>query len=293
MEEINYQEHELLKQEPAPPAETPNVPARDDQGRFASREESAPESDDNLEAVADDEASENEPAEAAESDESDEQETAKEEPKHRRRASDRISQLTAQRREAEARAAQAERDLQELREYLSQQVDPNLEFEDPAKFTQETVRRALAEQRYHDSERSIEYAREAKKQADREAIFERLEAMQDELPDFDEVVLNNPRLTIDEDMLSFLAKRDEGPRIAHYLGKHPSKSREIAAMHPFDKAEALRDLADEVGKPPPRKLTTKAPPPTRTIQATGPAGTFDPQRDGVDAFKRMIYGGKG
>lgn len=292
MAEIDYEQHELLKTpEAAPPAETPNVPARDDQGRFASREESAPESDDNLEAVADDEASENEPAEAAES-ESEEQETAKEEPKPRRRASDRISQLTAQRREAEARAAQAERDLQELREYLSQQVDPNLEFEDPARFTQETVRRALAEQRAHDSQVGYQRASEQRIEADRAMFMERLEEVRDTMPDFETVVMNNPNLPIDADMVSFFAESEVGPQIAHHLGKNPSIAHRIAAMPPAQKGIELARLEAKLATPPPKR-TTKAPPPPRAIQATGPAGTFDPQRSSVDDFKALIYGKRG
>jgi len=84
----NYANHELFQNtETAPPPEdTANVQARDEAGRFVSESsESAPESDENLEAVADVEASEDPAAdEAGDSEESDEQETAEDKPKPRR-----------------------------------------------------------------------------------------------------------------------------------------------------------------------------------------------------------------
>jgi hypothetical protein len=296
MADNEYANHELFQNtDAAPPPETaPVQQPRDDSGRFASKsDESAPESDD-LEAVAEVEASE-EPAaeEAGDSDEVESQEDEREErPKPRRKASERISQLTAQRKEAEARAQQAEQELYELREYLQQQVDPNLEFEDPAKFQQETVRRALAEQRAHDTALTRQRSHEAQIEADRAMFFERLEDVRDSLPDFEQVVLNNPSLPIDADMVSFFAESEVGPQIAHHLGKHPSLAQRIAAMPPARKGVELARLESKLATPPPKR-TTKAPPPPRAIQASGSAGVFDPQRSSVDDFKSLIYGKRG
>jgi len=297
MAENEYANHELFQQtETAPPPETaPVQQPRDDSGRFASKsDESAPESDENLEAVAEEEASEDPAAQEAGDSEVDEQEDEAREdrPKPRRKASERISQLTAQRKEAEARAQQAEQELYELREYLQQQVDPNLEFEDPARFQQETVRRALAEQRAHDTALTRQRSQEAQIEADRAMFFERLEDVRDQLPDFEQVVLNNPSLPIDADMVSFFAESEVGPQIAHHLGKHPSLAQRIAAMPPARKGVELARLESKLSTPPPRR-TTKAPPPPRAIQASGSAGVFDPQRSSVDDFKSLIYGKRG
>ena len=300
MAENDYMDHELLKQPEAPPPEPAQVEPkgtdkpRDERGRFASEgelsDESAPDSE-TVEAAADDEPVEDQDASDGESVDESEQETP-EKSRRRRSAGERISQLTAQKREAEAREQQARQELAELREYLQQQVDPDLEFSDPARFTQESVRRALAEQRANDAAIQYQRAHQSQFEADKAMFMERLEVMRDELPDFDQVVLNNTSLPIDPEMVSFFASSDVGPKIAHHLGKNPCLAQKIAQLPPALKGAELARLEAKVSTPPPRR-TTKAPPPTRQIQATGPSGGFDPQRDGVDAFKRLIYGKQG
>ena len=292
--EPNYTDHELLKGSSEPAAEPnvteaePELPLRDPQGRFASEAsqepaDEAPEADE-------------EPVEAAEdSDESADDVDKSEEPEQReeersarkRSAAQRISQLTAQRREAEARAQNAERQLQQLQEYLQKQVDPNLEFDDPAKFTQESVRRALAEQRYHDTYVDLERSRDEQLQSNRDAFMERLETMRDELPDFDQVF--TPQTPVSEYGVKFLAESEIGPKIAHHLGKHPSLASRIASLPPADQGAAFKELEFQLRTPPPKR-TSKAPKPIKPVAAAGTAGIFDPQRSGVDDFKRMIYG---
>jgi len=123
-------------------------------------------------------------------------------------------------------------------------------------------------------------------------FMERLEDVRDQLPDFEQVVMNNPNLPIDAEMVSFFAESEVGPQIAHHLGKHPSVAQRIAAMPPAQKGVELARLEAKLATPPPRR-TTKAPPPPRAIQANGPAGTFDPARSSVDDFKALIYGKRG
>lgn len=294
MAENDYANHELFQQsEQAPPPEPAQVTEdasqpRDERGRFASEAESeAPEAPEQ-----DLEASEADDSEPSEQDESDEPEAEDKEDRsgRRRSARERISQLTAQRREAEARAERAEREVSELREYLQQQVDPNLEFEDPAKWQQETVRRALAEQRAHDTVLDYQRSMEQRMESNRQMFMERLESMRDELPDFDQVF--TPNTPVSEHAVEFLAESEIGPKIAHHLGKNPSLAARIAALPPAKQGVELARIEAKLMTPPPKR-TTQAPKPAKPIAATGPAGTFDPQRSGVEDFKRMIYGSKG
>lgn len=290
MADNDYEQHELLKPTEAPPPETAqvaeetNTKARDEAGRFVSKESEQPadEAEEVVEASAEDETDTAEPAESDES-----QEEPEERSQRRRSARERISQLTAQRREAEARAEQAERQYRELQEYLQSQIDPNLEFEDPAKFTQESVRRALAEQRAQDSQQELQRSQQQRLESNRQMFMERLEAMRDELPDFDQVF--NANTPVSDIAAEFLAESEIGPRVAHHLGKNPSQAHQIANLPP---ARQLVELARLEAKlmTPPQKRTTKAPKPAKAIQTTGPSGVFDPQRSGVDDFKRMIYG---
>lgn len=291
MADNDYMSHELLQpqQSEAPPPEPAQVTEdqnnrpRDERGRFASEAESeAPDAPEAVEASDEDE----QPAQEAESDEP-ESEEPEDRSQRRRSARERISQLTAQRREAEARAEQAEREVMELREYLQGQIDPNLEFEDPARFTQETVRRALAEQRANDSQIAYQRSQEARMESNRQMFLERLESMREELPDFDQVF--TPQTPVSEHAVEFLAESEIGPKIAHHLGKNPSLAARIAALPPAKQGVELARIEAKLMTPPPKR-TTKAPAPPKPIAATGPAGTFDPQRSGVEDFKRMIYG---
>ena len=294
MADEDYANHELLRETSveAPPAAPPTVndnetQARDGEGKFARKDqdESAPEAPEDLEASTEDEA----PAQEAESDEA-EQEEPEEKSQRRRSARERISQLTAQRREAEARAEQAERQYRELQEYLSTQVDPNLEFEDPARYTQESVRRALDEQRAHDSQLQYHQSQSARLESNRQMFMERLDAMRDELPDFDQVF--TPHTPVSDVAVEFLAESDIGPRIAHHLGKNPSLASRIAELPPAKQGVELARLEAKLATPV-QKRTTTAPKPPRAIQSTGPSGGFDQEKSGVEDFKRLIYGAKG
>jgi len=291
----DYQNHELLK-DSSEPAVEPNVaekqPERDERGRFASRDAESPELANEAEAEAEEEIVEatedsDESADEADKSEPDEQESNEAKQSRKRTAEGRIAQLTAQRREAEARALRAEQEAAELREYLQQQVDPDLEFNDPQKFTQESVRRALADMRLHEANLTRQQAAEEQLNANRQAFMERLETMRDELPDFDQVF--TPQTPVSDYGVKFLAESDIGPKIAHHLGKNPSLASRIANLPPADQGAEFARLEYQLRTPPPKR-TSKAPKPIKPVAAAGSQGVFDPGRSGVDDFKRMIYG---
>lgn len=278
-------DHELLKQ-PEAPAEAPQVPEateqpRDDAGRFVSEESVPSEPADEAEVV---EAAES--AEQAEEPESQSDEVDEQERSHRKRsARERFAQLTAQRKEAEARAEYAERQLSEIQEYLRQDVDPNLEFEDPAKFQQETVRRALAEQRAHDNKVEVQRARDQSIQQTRQMFRERIEVMRDELPaDFETKFSQVP---VSDVGAQILARSEIGPRIANHLGQNPDVAHAIAEMEPWEQGAELRELEIKLRKPPERR-TTKAPPPVKPVQATTQVAPAQPERASVDEIARMM-----
>ena len=290
MAENDFADHELFKEtapspEPAQVDETPEEQPRDDAGRFSSDVEEPADEAESVEASSEDEGEPEEPQ--ADEPESDDDEPKEEKSQRRRSARERISQLTAQRKDAEARAEQAERQFRELQEYLQSQVDPNLEFEDPAKYTQESVRRALAEQRAHDSQVEYQRSQEQRLESTKSMFMERVQDMRDELdPEFEDKFSKVPCSDV---AAEFLAESDIGPRVANHLGRNPSMAHHIANLPPAKQLVELARLEGKLMTPPPKR-TTKAPPPTKAIQATGPAGGFDPGRSGVDDFKRMIYG---
>lgn len=288
--------HELMRELDNAPAPNPptvaedqpeaKVPDRDESGRFARKsEDEAPEAPEDLEASAEDADDTADEGESDDERESDDEQEAK--PQRRRTARDRISELTARSKAAEARAFAAEQRLRELQEQASKPVDPNLEFEDPAAYTQHAVRQALAEQETAQRRAEIQQAAQETYQAAVDTFYSRLEDFRDEMPDFDEVW--NDDVPISREAVPILARSEIGPKIAYHLAKNPRQARDIAKMSPADQAYELGRLEARLSTPPPKR-TTKAPKPARPISANGTAGTFDPSSSSVDDFKKQIFG---
>ena len=268
---------------------TPNVDAIDDGAESADQERNP---DGTFKSSASDDESDDEAKEASaengESDDTDSEEEAPERKERSRNARTRIGELTAQRNEARVRAEMAERRLQELQQGY-QEPDPNLEFDDPAKFTQQAVRQALDERTAQETLSQQQQARVMEVQASQEMFMARVDDVRDELPDFDEVF--NENVPITETAVEFLAESEAGPRIAHHLGKNLSLARRIAAMPPVKQAVELTRLENKLSAPL-AKRQTKAPKPAGRISGAGSSGTFDPDSASVDDIAKQLGYGK-
>lgn len=261
----------------APPPEPVTESAVEDRnpdGTFKARESNDALDDTATEAAAD----------AGESETSDEQEKSPEPAPKPRNVSDRIGQLTAQRNEARAQVEILE---SRLRSYQPQEIDPNLEFEDPGKFTRETVKAALNEQKAQDDFQQVQIAYERHLKSSSQMFYERVDEMRDELPDFDQVF--NDRLPITDVAIELLTESEVGPRIAYHLGKNPSVAQRIADLNPVQQAIELTRLEAKLSAAP-AKRTTKAPAPASTIRAAASSGTFDPRTASIDDIAKQIYG---
>lgn len=251
---------------------------RNPDGTFRARESDDDESDEEADEPT---------AEDGESDDEDGEEEAPQRSQRSRNARQRIGELTAQRNELRARAEMAERRLMELQQGR-QEIDPNLEFEDPAAFTQQAVRQALTEQSAQQLAEQRQEARAMEFAAAQETFMARVDDAREAMPDFDEVF--NENVPISEVAVDFLAESDKGPEVAYHLGKNLSLARRIAAMPPVKQAVELARLEAKLASPPARRQT-KAPRPAGRISGAGSAGTFDPQTASVDDLaKQMGYG---
>lgn len=243
---------------------------RNPDGTFKARE-----SDDALDDTAKEAA-----AELGESETSDEQEKPPETAPKARNVSDRIGQLTAQRNEARAQVELLE---SRLRQYQPQEIDPNLEFEDPGQYTRETIKAALNEQKAQEDYNQAQLARERHLKSSADMFYERVESMRDELPDFDEVF--NANLPITEVAIEFLAESEVGPRIAHHLGKNLSLAQRIASLNPVQQAIELTRLEAKLSAAP-AKRTTQAPSPAKTIQSRSSTGAVDPAAMDYESYRK-------
>lgn len=262
---------------------------RNEDGTFA-RQLTAPErdSDPALEA---EEAPDTAADDAGDSDDSDEQ-TEEEQPqkRNRRSAQERISQLTAQRNEAIAKAKAAEDRFKELQERLSKPLDPDLEFTDPATFNQEILNRTLDARDAEQAQRDYRAAYEAKILAHANALLTKADSLADELPDFRQVV--DETLPITDFAISFLGEHEHGPQVAYYLGKNRAEAARIYNLSEGQQGAALERLASRVGAKPAKRVT-KAPPPARAITGGGSQASMSPHDASVADIARMLgYGNK-
>ena len=236
-----------------------------------------------------DEASDEATTDDGESDESGEQDEQPERRERNRNARQRIGELTAQRNEARVRAEMAERHLQQLQQQYAP-VDPNLEFEDPAQFTQQSINQAMDERAARETAQAREAARIESARAAQEMFMARVEEARADMPDFDQVF--NDSLPITEVGVDFLSESELGPQVAYHLGKNPNVARRIANMSPAKQGVELARIEAKLSAPP-AKRTTKAPKPPRTISGGSSPTSVAPEKMDNEAYRKWRMGTQG
>jgi len=203
-------------------------------------------------------------------------ETPIEAPKPKKSVEERISALTAKRKEAERRAEKAEADRQELLDRLTRTApDPF----DPSKFTTLEERdKAVREQAKQEALAEIN-ARTAKEQV--ESFWANLEKDGKDIDDFDEVTeaLHAKDFPISDAMGVYLMKNaDHKARLSKWLVDNREETHRIYQISLSDPVAAVKEMARRDGllgrgsKP-----VTKAPPPPPTVVGAsgGSAQSFE------------------
>lgn len=197
--------------------------------------------------------------------------------KHRRNnvpAKERIKQLTDQRRAAEARAAELERQLQAMQ--TEKAKDP-LDYANDTEYQRALLKEAVAEARADFIREQAETAN-AEKQALRAAAWEeRTASFKERAADFDQVVYSQ-NVPITPAMAEVIMDSDNGADVAYYLGKNPHEARRIAGLHPLAAAREIGRLEQRFAAPPAVKKVTSAPRPVTTLQGHGSPTDPDPAR---------------
>lgn len=217
--------------------------------------------------------------------------------KPKRGFNERISEVIAQRKAAEEKAAQAEQEAADLRaqiEALKVKADPIAPTDRPqraAYASQEDYDEALtdwkADQRIAERERAHA---EAQAKADMNAIetayVARIEAAKQEIEDFEEVI-SASEVPISEVVAVAIKRSKEGPQLLYFLAKHPDELKKVNRMHAIDAVGYLKDLGRELMEPATTPTKTversKAPEPIKPVRQSqainqGPATSFEEHR---------------
>lgn len=188
--------------------------------------------------------------------------------RNRRTYDQRISQLTAQLREAreELEKAQAKssqpddkppkrEDFDDYEEY----VEAKAEYR-AVKAAEQRLAEAEAKRAEADKRSQYERQQQAFTEA-RETTFERGADLYD---DFEEVA-SNEDLTISETMAAAILSSKKGAELWYYLGKNPELAEDIASMNDMQQVYELGRLEASLGT----KKASNAPKPTKTVTARG------------------------
>lgn len=194
----------------------------------------------------------------------------KDEQKPKSRFQERIDRLTAEKREAEARARAAEDRLRKLQQPL-EIPDRELSFEE-----QEEHRLAQVFRKERARDVAEEAADSARAAADkRRQTFEaRAESVADRMPDLREKFYSVP---CSEFAADFIAESDRGAELAYFLGSNPHEAQRIASLPDTRQAIELTRLEAKLSAAPQVRKISQAPtPPPMVGGGTAAPGPKDP-----------------
>lgn len=178
----------------------------------------------------------------------------------------RINELTRKRREAERRADKAEKAAR-----AAQSRDTsNLDYED--QIAEKTIRRTQESNAVSERETAQELARE---------VYQaRVEAVQAQYPDYEQVAHRGWEPT--PAMLEAILESDMGPQIAYHLGKNPAERARIANLSPVGQVRELGKLEGKISAP---KTQPKTPPaPVKPVTGINAGGAKDPAKMSMSEY---------
>lgn len=189
---------------------------------------------------------------------------------------ERISQITAARRQAEADATLAWSEVARLKadlQRLEQQPLDQLPFEQQDAIRHRTaVKEAFFEEKLAAAQQQEAFVR----QTEAAAFQARIEAVKDRIPDFAAVVMRDPAAggpVIGEFGAHFIANSEKGPEIAYYLAKNTSEALRIDRLPVGMQGAELARIEARVTAAPTVRKASQAPAPVATLGGSkSPAG---------------------
>lgn len=194
--------------------------------------------------------------------------------------SKRFSELTQARREAEERAARAEKELEEIRNRQKAPADGDKDSKPVLdKFAtydeyiealsnwkaREVVKEATREQ-LETRQQAIEQSKQAALQAEYKA---KADVARDKYADFDAVAFRED-VAVSKPMMDAIMYSEHGADLQYWFGKNPDQAARIAMLSPPEALLAIGRLEAQIASQPAVK-TTSAPAPISPVQARAQA----------------------
>jgi hypothetical protein len=194
----------------------------------------------------------------------------KDEQKPKSRFQERIDRLTAEKREAEARARAAEERLTKLQQPLEVPKDRDLTFDEQENLrVKQAYREARADDVASEAQESAARAAQARQQ-----MFEaKVEAVADRMPDLKDKFYSVPCSQFAAD---FIAESEKAAEIAYFLGSNPHEASRISKLPDTRQAVELARLEARLNAAPQVRKTSAAPNPPPTVGGGASPGPKDP-----------------
>lgn len=199
-----------------------------------------------------------------------EAETPPEEPKKpKANFSERISQIHAAKKQAEAERDSAKQEVSRLQYELQQIRNVDRSQLDPADVNRLDIHEALQTQRLRDEQRRADMASQRDIEALRETYFEKIEAARATIPDLDAALLAFDRLEgVGKELGEAIAESDLAAQIVHHLGKNPAEAARILRMPTYKQTKEIGKLEERLKALSSARKTSTAPPPPTTLNGT-------------------------
>lgn len=181
--------------------------------------------------------------------------------------SERISQITAARKQAEAERSIAlkeiERLQQELERLRGQPADIPFEQQDANR-----VREVLKEEKLAEKQQEIQTRDQVIKEARAATFMAKVEAAADRMPDLLEKFAAVP---VSEAAAEIIAESDKAAEIAYYLANNPREAREIASLPAHQQGARITRIEAKLSAAPQVRKVSQAPAPVPALKGGTPS----------------------
>lgn len=197
--------------------------------------------------------------------------------------SERISQIHAAKKQAEADAAMARQEAQRLRQELEQlrtQPRDQMAFEDQDALR---VREAVKMERLEEKQAEAQFREQIAAQA-RVATFQaKVEAAAERMPD---LVEKFSRVPVSEQAADLIAESDRAAEIAYYLGNNPQEAHEIYRLPAHLQGARIARIEARLSAAPTVRKVSQAPSPPPALSGASSPGVKDPGTMSMEEYAK-------
>jgi hypothetical protein len=187
--------------------------------------------------------------------------------------SERISQITAMRKQAEAERSIALREVERLQKELETMRGAPTDQQSFEQQDANRVREVLKEEKLAEKQAELSNRDSFIKEARQAAFVAKAEAALERMPDLLEKFSNVP---VSEAAAEIIAESDKAAEIAYYLGNNPKEAHEIARLPAHLQGARIARIEARLSAAPQVRKVSQAPTPPARLSGASSPGVKDP-----------------